>query len=356
MANQILYGFHNLQDFKNRRVTDVGVEVVNQEIDRAMAQAEADLNAMLDFFVVKTTDYSKRILVGSGSRNQPLDNNGRARPVKPLGYYDIGLPLIESGNAWGHTYVAGKKMTVAEAELVTNMMIVGDFSWISDHIIAALAKNASYTFNDDLKGQLTVKGLANNDTDKYSLFGNAGNLTTAQHYLAQANAIDDGADNPFPTIYNTLMNRPANAGEVVAFVPTNLVASIEGLATFNPVADPNLQTGANQSVLVGTLSGTLPGRLIGYVDKVWIVEWRRLPDNYIFATTTQGEKAIAMREDEEADLRGFKEVAERNDHPWYERQYLRRAGFGAWNRVGALVYRIGNASYAIPAGYETPMP
>ena len=85
------------------------------------------------------------------------------------------------------------------------------------------------------------------------------------------------------------------------------------------------------------------------------MEWPSLPSDYTISVTTGGEKPIAMREDVEAELRGFKKVAERNDHPWYESQWLRRAGFGAWNRVGALVYRTNNATYAIPTNYSSPM-
>jgi hypothetical protein len=62
-----------------------------------------------------------------------------------------------------------------------------------------------------------------------------------------------------------------------------------------------------------------------------------------------------MREEPEAGLQGFKRVAQRNDHPFYEDQYLRIAGFGAYNRIAAVVYRIGNASYAIPSGFTSPM-
>ena len=34
---------------------------------------------------------------------------------------------------------------------------------------------------------------------------------------------------------------------------------------------------------------------------------------------------------------------------------LRYTGFGAFKRVAALVYRIGNGSYAIPSGYTAPL-
>jgi hypothetical protein len=38
-----------------------------------------------------------------------------------------------------------------------------------------------------------------------------------------------------------------------------------------------------------------------------------------------------------------------------EYRFIRYAGFGAYNRVGALSFRIGNGAYAIPTGYSTPL-
>jgi hypothetical protein len=88
---------------------------------------------------------------------------------------------------------------------------------------------------------------------------------------------------------------------------------------------------------------------------VWLVEWRSLPSSYIVATTTTGETPLGMREDDEPELRGFRQVGARNDFPFAETQWMRRAGFGAWNRVGAVVMLIGTGSYSVPSGYTCPL-
>lgn len=356
MPNQQLYGFHNLKDLATERVTTVGVDVVGTAIEQAFQEHNRQLDALMDFFVTRTQEWTQRFASVTAARNQPIDESGRARPIKPSGYYDVAFPLQFSGNAWGADYVTSVKMTVAEVERTTRTLLMGDARWMRDHVLAALFTNVTWTFNDPLKGSLTIQPLANNDSVTYQIISGGDVGAAAQHFLAQANTIADGADNPFPTIYDTLVQHPENSGEVVAFVPNGLTASIEALATFVPENDPNVRQGANTAVLTGTLPGTLPGTLIGYVDKVWIVEWRSLPAGYLIATTTGGDRPLAMREDPEAELRGFRQVATREDHPFYERQYIRRAGFGAWNRVGALVYRIGNGSYAIPTNYSSPMP
>jgi len=65
-----------------------------------------------------------------------------------------------------------------------------------------------------------------------------------------------------------------------------------------------------------------------------------------------------MRQHPEPELQGFSRQADRNDYPWYEQQWARRAGFGAYNRVGALAYFVaaGDTTYDVPTGYSNPMP
>lgn len=356
MANQLLYGFHNLLDVKTRLIDDVGITVVNTAVTQAFEQYNKDLDALLNLFVTRTTEYQVRFRSTVKARLQPLDENGRARPIKAFGYYQVAFPIQQAGSAWGVDYVASKKMTVQDANDASMTMMTADTNWVRDHLLAGLlySTNPGWTFPDDKHGDLIIKGLANGDTDKYQLTAGANAQATANHYLAQAADISDAA-NPFPTIHKRLTEHPENVGEVIVLVASNLTEDIKGLAGFIEKDDPDIRRGANVDALVGNLDAQVPGEIIGKVDKCWIVEWAQLPDGYMTATTTAGDRPLAMREDEEAILRGFKKVAERNDHPFYESQYLRRCGFGAWNRVGALVYFVGDASYAIPSGYESPM-
>jgi hypothetical protein len=356
MANQVLYGFHTLKDVLASRVSGSLIEATNEAIRAAVAAHNAAIDAAVGFFATRTTEHQRRYAQVGNARLQPLDENGRARPIKPSGYYDVAWPIDMGGSAWGANYVTRAKMTVADAERATAMMLTADAHWMRDHLLAALYQDDGYTFSDDLYGDLTVEGLANGDAVTYGMFSGAATAATDDHILADADAIAD-ATNPYPTIRDELMEHPENAGQVVAFIPSGLRATTEALATFHPIADPNIRRGADNDELVGGLGVSHPGTLIGYEDSgVWIVEWLALPADYIVAATTDGERPLAMREDPEDELRGFQQVAERNDHPFYESQWLRRAGFGGWNRVGGLVMRIGNGTYAVPTGYTSPMP
>lgn len=356
MANQILYGFMALKDVFAERVEDVGVQVVNAAIDATVAEHNQQMANLTALFVQPTQQYKVRYKTPGAASLQPLDENGRARPVKTAGYYDIAFPLQMAGIAWGQNYIASQKMTVEDANNTMATLITADRRWMRDRILAALFTNTNYTFSDPEHGDLTIKPLANGDTDTYLIQAGTDMGTTDTHYLAQAGAIADASD-PFEAIYSDLTEHPENSGDVVVFVPTTNKAAVEALSAFYPVADPNLRMGAAATVVAGTLNVQMPGTLFGYHESgVWLAEWKGLPSNYLVGTMTDGPRPIAMREEPQASLRGYRRVADRVDYPFFESQYLRIAGFGVQNRVGALVYRVGNGAYAIPTNYTAPLP
>lgn len=350
----LLYGFESLKDLAGKRVTEVGVNVVNAAITQAVAEHNRQMSAIMALLAKPITDFKVTYRTPTAARLQALDEFGRARPIKTLGKYDVSYPIQSGGVAWGSTRIMREKMTVQEASDATAALISADIRWMRDHALAALFANTTWTFNDDEHGALTIKGPANGDTDTYMVMAGADAGTTDDHFKAQAAAIADAA-NPFSADYTELTEHPENGGEAVALVASSLVASISGLLNYVPVSDPNIQLGSASKVLIGNLGVSLPGKLLGYVDKVWIAEWKTMPAGYYVMVSTQGEPPLGMRQHPEASLQGFNRVAERNDHPFLESQWERHAGFGAWNRVGAVVRYIGAAGYAVPTNYTSPM-
>lgn len=348
----VLHGLLNQRDLYNTRVTEVGVETVVRAIQQSVAEHNRQLDALTGLFVRKTTAFKTRYKTPVVARLQPMDDSGRARPVKPFSQYDVAFPIQGGGIAWGHNYVTGIKMTVEEVAAATSAMLDADFRWMRDHILAALFLDGSWSFVDDDHGTLTVKGLASGDTDTYNVMAGADAGATDDH-VKGAGSLTAAV---FTDIYNELKEHPENMGDVVTFVPTASRSTVEGLTGFIEIADPNIQQGANTATINGALNVPIPGTLFGYIEGNWVAEWRSMPSNYLISVTTEGEKPLAQREDMEAELQGFQEVARRDDHPWYERQYLRRAGFGAWNRVGGIVYETDNATYSVPTNYSSPMP
>lgn len=348
------FGFVGYEDLADERVIDGNVMVVNDAIAASVAEHNRQVAAALAELTERTTDYTVRYKIGGGGTLQPLDEWGNPLPVKDVGYYDVAFPIQGGGTAWGDNRVSRALMTVAEADRQMAGALRRDADWMRRHIMAALLDNTTWTFTDEEKGALTVQPLANGDAVTY--LRNNGTAAADTHYYAQAAAIADGA-NPFPTWRTELREHPENAGPYVAYIPSNLRTTVMGLTNFQDEDDPNIEVGTGQSRLVGSISRGFGDEVLGYVDGVWVVEYSILPDNYGFvvargATT----KPLKMREYESAQLQGLFTENVSPDGNVNEYRFIRYAGFGAYNRVGALAFRIGNGAYAIPSGFATPLP
>lgn len=352
---ELLNGFTNLKDVVNERVIGDLIPVVTDAIDQSIAEHNKVTNDMLALFVERTTKHQVRYKTPAAARLMGLDEHGRANKIKAAGHYDVGFPLRDAGLAHGDTRIALVKKTVKDVNNTLTTLLQADQRWTRDGIMAALFDNVGYTFSDPEFGDVAVKGLANNDSTKYLIRAGAEDGATANHYRF-ISAMDD-ANSPFASIYRDLTKRPENfgGGKVISFIPTNLEDEVTGLADFIEETDPDILLGANSDRLVAALGFSVPGEVLGKVGRNWIVRWDALPDNYIPSIITSGARPIAMREHPEAELQGFNRVADRNDDPYYESQYVRHAGFGGWNRVGAIVTKVGDDEYTVPTGFEQPM-
>lgn len=353
MINVLLPGFSSYQDLLNARLVDADVIQASDEAVRlTLEQHNQHTQAMVQLFADPTTEYMRRFKGGFAAYLQAGDGEfSRYQAMKQRGSYDIAFPLASAGKAFGWTRKERVKSTLRDVNDRLALLLDADRRYLRYNILAALFANADYTYEDQEHGSLIVKPLANGDSQEYLILAGAETPTTANHFAAQANGIDDD-NNPFPDIYEKLNSRPENGeGRVISFVPTNLVEDIRALATFIESGDPDVREGANTRVLVGSLESPLPGEVIGKVGRVWIVEWKFLPSNYILSIHTGGPRPLAMRQEPEAELQGFRAIGDREDMPYFERHYERTVGFGVQNRLSAHVLRVGNGTYAVPSGF-----
>ncbi len=361
MANAVVYGFHTLTQRFAEPVSAVEEGVINTAITQAIEEHNRQLQRFTALFLNPgITDPQRTFRTGIAVRNQPLDEIARPLPIQGEAKYTVGFPIQDSGQAIGRTWREAQKMRVDQLNRLMAAIIDGDRSWVFDHILASLFNNVDRTVWDEELGQLTVKPLANGDATVYGVKPGEFAGGTDNHLWGQADAIAD-ATNPFPTIYQELAEHPENGGvgdgRVISFIPTGLKAAVTGLAEFYRPPDADFQQAITETILTATLDIAVPGTVLGKTESgVWIVEWPRLPAGYIVSINTSGEAPIADRVDELESLRGFIEMDDNEDFPWYQRNWMRRAGYGAWNRVGATVTRIGNGTYAIPTNYATVMP
>jgi hypothetical protein len=353
MANILGYGFRDLRDQADSVITEQLIPEINTAITETVAFHNQEMDRVLSLFVRRTTEHALRYRTPADARLQPLDEHGRARKIRVGAQYDVGFPLQAAGLAEGATDTTRKLETVQDVSDITVTMTMADKNWMLDHVLATLFADADWTFEDERFGALVVKPLANGDAITY--LGRNGSSATADHNTGQAAAIAD-LTNPFPGIYTRLTRPMGSSGRVISFVASNLVASVEALTAFKEPPDPNVRAAADAEQLIGRLPENVPGEVIGYANRVWVVDWARLPDNYIISIIEGGERPVALREYEVASLRGFRRAGERNDYPYFETQFKRDAGFGIWNRTAADVMEIGDATYDVPTGYAVPMP
>lgn len=359
MTVTIAYGFVGMQALFNKRVQEVGVRRVFDAITQSAAYHTEMINTLMSILVERTTIAQEEFELPGAGTLQPLDEVGIPRPTDVYGFYKVAYPIQGGGDAWGKNRVTSAMMTVQEANRHTIEAQNKDADWLARHIIAAILTKNSWTFHDKIGasgarglGDITIMPLANGDSTPYPVIGQQ--PQPADHYTAQAAAISDSA-NPFPTIYNTLTRYPGNRNAtVVAYISESLQQSVEGLAGFHEVEDPDIRAGYARDELTGSVPVGLGDQLLGKVDGVWIVLWKRLPAGYIFAHA-RGQTILKMREYPAAELQGLFTELHSPDGARMENRVIRYAGFGVSNRVAALCHYVGNATYPNPADHTAPL-
>lgn len=351
MPNSTAYGFMSIKDLFVERVAD-NLTIVGTAIADSIAEYQREMDAMLSILIQPTTDYSIRYqLPGSGTL-QPLDQHGNPLPILPSGFYDIAFPIQGAGTAWGNNRITRALMTVADANRFTLSVMNADMDWMARHILASVFTNTSWSYVDDDHGTLTIQPLANGDSVLYTRKG--GTSSIDNHYLAQLAVIAD-ATNPYDDIYDELSEHPSNSGPFVAYIPTALKATTMALTNFIEIGDPDIQLGTDVSTIRGSIGAGFGDMVLGKTDNMWIVEWKRLPADIIVAVAQGSDPVIGMRQYPAAALQGLFPEFQDIDGNRHLSKWLRFCGFGVMNRVGMVVQRIGNASYAIPTGYTSPL-
>jgi hypothetical protein len=362
MANNILnYGFHNYSALAANRIAEMDAQVVFDMVNTSAAMHTERVNALLSGLTERITEFRRKFILSAPVDMQPVTSDSSSKPVKPLLSYNVDLPLRRWGSKFGLDYETAAKITLAELEALTMTMLMGDGKTMKRHMLASIFTNTDWSFADDDHGTLTIKGLANADGTLYPQA--AGGTEDSQHYLAQAAAIADNA-NPYDNIYAQLKKHPSNnvgpSTPIVCYIPTNLVATTKALANFVDLAATDIRMGADNSEVVAAASlinqvKAFGDEVLGKCDGCWIVQWGALPPGYIFAHAQGAGPVLGMREQPEAALQGLHTLRDTSSPVLQSTEMRRIAGFAVMNRVAALVYRIGDASYAIPTGYTQPL-
>lgn len=364
--NSTAYGFISLRDVWNMPA-NTNPQTIGRVWDAITETLDAYnqiLDGLMGTFVQRTVVAMEQVeLAGSGTL-QPLDEWGNPLPVQPSGSYQVAYPIQGGGTAWGDNRVSREFLTVNDINRFMVDALQRDKDWLIRHILAALLTNTTWTYDDRSPvqgarglGPITIQPLANNDAVVYGRTAGVP-AATDNHYLAQAAAISDGA-NPFPTLAAKLNEHPSNSGDIVAYVASDLVPAINTLTEFVEVGDADIIPPATAEAVRAPAAAVLgPARqVLGKTRSgVWIAEMPIMPSGYMVAVSLGADPVLRMREYDAPKLQGFFPETFNEDGNRIIRRMIRYAGFGVRNRVGAVAMRIGNASYATPAGFAAPLP
>lgn len=344
-----LYGIMGLADVKNLSVQQLGQRQVFDAVQKLLAQYNSELAMLVDFFVAGTTEEVQiTYMMPGGGEMQEATEWTRPGAVRPLPGYPVGFEINDARDQVAWNDIAMAYATVEAVQATVDNIMIRHTNWVRRKLLKAVLNNNNRVTLDPQFGQVTVKPLANGDTDVYSMYG--ASMATDNHYIASNMASISDANNPFPTYYDEIAEHVGDT-TVVAVVNPAQAAQIKAMAAFIEVADSRIRvSGGVEAISPGV---TVPGTIIGLLGNVWIAEWRGIPAGYTFVRDMDGPAPLLKRIDR-VQLAGRGElslIATQQEFPFQESFWRDRHGYGAANRVNAVIGQITGAAYVIPSGY-----
>lgn len=349
------YGFVGLEELGRYRIDQVenGVSIVRSAIDLSLAYSNQRNEAYRSILSTDVEVAKESYEMPYGGTLQDIDEHGNPLPVVQFAAQDVAYPIRGGGDATGSDRVSRALMTFEEANRATQQATLKDRRWHVNYMLSALLRSTSYDYFDRTRrtmvgaGRLTIKPLANGDTDVYITNQGSGTATN-NHYLALVGAIA-AANNPFPTIYDELVEHAVADQDVRVYVAKNLVSAIESLPDFSERRDARVTYGSGQSTVAEGDKG-IGDRYIGLVNNCHIIRMNALADNYMFAHL-DGQAPLGYRQYPSPTLRGLFQESHSPDGNHMETRFLRYGGYGVRNRVAALAMQVGVAAggtYTVP--------
>lgn len=354
-----LAGVLNLTDV-DVTANQVGQRVVYDAINTLVEAYNREMEAATAVFVAGTSDVYKETykLPGGGTLEEMGVGAPLATPAaaKVGGSLDLAYDLRDARTqlAWDDVTIA--KMRIEDINNELQSVLIKhqnwDMSWLLNHLFAA----TNDTFADPIRGSLTIRRLANTDGTIYPQLFNMGAAAEDNHYLASGYAASSitNTNNPYNTLYREIAEHYGPTNGMVFFINEAQVALTEALSGFVEIADPDI-TQASGSEYLKRLMGGMPGVVRGKLKNIgWIVEWARVPADYIVAVDTAAPKPLQIRVDPEEELRGFKLLPGfRPESPLEGSVWRDRKGYGAKGRLSAAVMQLrATGTYATPTEYN----
>ncbi len=353
-----IFGALNISTNDRSYINTIGQRIVWDAVQMVLTQYNADLMAAKSIFVGGTTqDHKFRFKLPGGGRLQRRGGQAQSAAVRAVGSWDVAFPLEDFGAGLAADDIALAYMTMQELNRHLDTVMIQDMNTVRFEILKAVFNNTPRNFNDFTWGNLTVQPLASGDAVTYPPVLGSETETSENHYLETGYAASSISDtnNPFPMVRDELEEHfgAQTGGEnIVAFINNAQTGKVQALTDFDEVPDRFVRQGNDTNIPMGL--PTVPGRILGRVNGVWVVEWRWIPASYLFAQHLEAPAPLMERTDP-ADTglgTGLQLISRDEKSPFEQSQYRHRFGYGVANRLNGLVVEFGiGGSYTIPEQY-----
>jgi hypothetical protein len=343
MANVQTWGFYKLEDMYDRLVTDIDSTIVDTAVMQSAMAYARDLDAMRNALVTRTTARDGYFELPTSGEPQPASENGTPRPTQGYRRINQGYPFYRAMDSFGFNQEAYAKLTVGDMDKEVLRMQSKFARWNMRRMLAAIFTNVSWTFTEEGRSNVTVRGLAT--------------TSDGAIYTGQANAIGNASgDNPFEANSAILRGHAANTGVIVHYIGTGLVTSTKALADFYPY-NPNgglVNYGDGVDLAADSVARYLGfgNEVVGVVGDGVVVSAARMPANYVLSVVRGFDPLLVMREEPQAALQGLRVTPFQVDSNFRKWDFYEKVGYAVNNPIGAAVREISDASYDIPTGYD----
>lgn len=335
-----LFGLIDTRDLAQSAQT-IGEARLFDAQTQVLAEYTAMLNEWLGDLATFTIEYQERYGVVGGGELQPSDEYGRPLATRPAGYFDVAYPLYQFGDRKGWTDIYLAKVTGDRISRELDDAILKDRTTMLKMLLRTLLDKTNGTYVDPDKGSLTIRRLANNDGALTPPEHNGNTFaSTHTHYVATNNATLATAH--LQTMYDHLAEHGLN-GDVILEVADQEVPLIQALTGFVAASDPRIDAPT------GTSATVRGDRAIGRIKNMEVRNMGWMPDGYMFAYDAAADPPVAVRQDPEGELQGFRLVRTEERYPLRNAFFRRRAGMGVRNRLNGVVTQIvASTTYTTP--------
>ncbi len=347
-----IYGAIGVQDY-NATVDAVGQRLVFDTINQFAARQEAELDAAMRLFVQAETDlYSETYYLPGSGMLQAANNLTRPGAVKSIGKWSVGYPIEDGRDQIANDDIALAYMNGPQLDAHVSGVFTRYQNWRRFMMLRALLNKSNETVSDPIRGDITVKRLANGDSDVYPPVIGSSTEATENHYYGTnyttANISD--TNNPVKTAAAELTEH-FGEGQKVMFINSAEADKISALTAFIERVPQYVTLGANGDT--ASANGlSVPGRFIGAANDVAIFVWDWIPATFQLTVDAAQPAPLKKRVDPIASLRGFQLVANNQEYPLNAAYYRAREGYGVANRLnGVASSTVASTTYTNPTTY-----